>query len=85
MLPSYPRVEPLPEPSRLTGAAEVPWRRRVAGEPPLEELLEDPIMDMLLQSDRVAPGVLDELIASKQASLQRNPSCILPWGAGLFL
>ncbi len=68
------RIESIPAVPEESG---LPWRRRLTGEPNLEDLLADPIMDLLLQSDGLAPGVLCGIIASAQASLRRAPCQVM--------
>ena len=78
------RIGPVAALSRPVEPADLPWRKRLAGEPTLKELLADPIMDLLLQSDRVTPAALYGAIASSQALLRCHPIRSIPWAAGAF-
>lgn len=51
------------------------WRVRISGEPALSELLLDPIVRLLMQSDHVGQDTLRDLIARVRANLANRVCC----------
>ena len=48
------------------------WCRRIHGEPPIEELLHDPILHLVMKRDGVSAEELSEVIAEARAKLRRD-------------
>lgn len=66
------RYGPGPAGDSLVGDAMPEWAQRCEGEPALQELLDDPIMGLLWQRDRLEPRCARQRIGALRLLVRRT-------------